>query len=126
MEQIILASYKSLAVTALMTFILGFNVLAKCYRERNYGSTFWFSVAICLGWFGEFLMRSWFTVWKERHISRESSSWMQDHGIVLLACCLMIASGLLFIKTLTEDSEYGIIWVICAFVSFTVFWMSYV
>jgi H+/Cl- antiporter ClcA len=126
MDQIILAAYKSLTVTALMAFTLGLTVLVKCYKENSFGSTFWFCIALTLGWFGEFLMRAWFTIWKERNISRESSAWMQDHGIVLLSCCLIIASGLLFIKTLTEDSQYGMVWILCTGVSFFAFWMSYV
>jgi len=126
MDQIILAAYKCLTITALMATILGLTVLAKCYKEKNFGSTFYFSLALTLGWLGEFLMRAWFTIWKERYISRETSSWMQDHGIVLLSCCLIIASGLLFIKTLTEETRYDIIWVLCSAVSFFVFWMAYV
>jgi len=126
MDQIILAAYKSLTITSLMACILGVTVLAKCYKENNFGTTFWFSMAITIGWFGEFLMRSWWTVWKERYLSRETSSWMYDHGIVLLASCLLILSGLLFIKTLTEDSKYDNVWIICTLVSFVTFWMSYV
>lgn len=126
MDQLILAAYKCLTITSLMACILGLTVLAKCYKEQNYGTTFWLSVAVSLGWFGEFLMRAWWTIWKERYISRETSSWMYDHGVVLLACCLMIGSALLFIKTLTENSDYGTMWIVCTLISFFVFWMAYV
>lgn len=125
MGKTILAVSSGLTVTALMVFILGLTVLHKCYRERNYGYTFWIAISITLFWGAEFVLRFWSTLWREGYLSKEPVAWMLNHGTILWAQLAMILSGILFIKTLTEDSPQGRLWQIGASVILCVIGLSY-
>lgn len=128
MQKEILAAYSGLTVTALMVFILGFSILYKCHKDDNYGSTFWMSVAVTMTWGSEFILRIWWTIWKNAYLSRQPVSWMMDHYIVFWSVIMMIISGLLFIKTLTDQdgSPNPQLWKSCAWVVLCVILMSWV
>lgn len=126
MDKVILAAYSGLTITSLMVSILGFSILYRCYKDRDFGSTFFITLAITMNWGAQFISRSWWTVWKDRYISSETTMWMLDHSIVLWCVIFMILSGLLFIKTLTEDSPYGILWKSCASIIFFVMFLVWV
>lgn len=125
MEKAILAAYSGLTVTALMITILGLTVLYTCYKENNYNSSFWLTLAITLTWGSEFVLKGWWTIWKNDYISRKPVSWMLDHSTVLIAATVMTFGGLLFIKTLTEDSPQGRIWQVAVGVVICVIMMTY-
>lgn len=120
MGKIILAGYSGWAICGLMVFVLSFSVLYKCHKDKNYGSTFWLSLALTGTWIQQFSNMTWWTVWKSRHLSNQTTLWMLDHSFVLWNICLIIFSGLLFIKVLTQDSKYGDIWKLCSIVVFGV------
>lgn len=125
MEKLILAGYSSLTITCLMVSILGLSVLYKCHKDKDYGDVFLVSLAISMGAMGQFFMRGWWTLWKDRYISREPSAWMMDHPIVFFCTVLMVASGILFIKALTQESPYGRLWKLCLTVILCVGLMAY-
>lgn len=125
METAILASSKSLTVTCIMVFTLASSVLYKCYKEGNFTTTFWMALGL-MGFFGaESLLRGWWTAWRTRYMARDASAWMIDHWVVLALSLIMIASGLLLIWSLTDESPYGRLWKLCLFVVLCVFGMSY-
>lgn len=126
-DKAILAAYSGLTVTALMVTILGLTVLNKCHKDRNYGPTFLMSLAITMTWAAEFVLRGWWTIWKNGYISRDPVSWMMNHEVVFVSICVMMASGLLFIKALTDEypSPQGRMWKICFWVSMCVAMMAF-
>jgi hypothetical protein len=127
MDKAILAASSGLTVTALIVFILGLTVLYKCHEDRNYGSTFWLSGAITALWGAEFILRGWSTIWRDGYMSKKPVAWMLHHEVVLFGQLVLIASGLMFLKILTEEhpSPQGRLWKICAAVVACVIVMGY-
>lgn len=131
MDKAILAAYSGLTATCVLIFILGLTILYRSYIDGSWQnpdkkSTFYLALSI-VGWFGaESILRGWWTVWKSSYMSRDAVSWMYDHTVVLCAVCVMIGSGILFIKSLTDDSPHGRLWILCAGVIFSVIFLGYV
>lgn len=125
MGKLILASYSGLTISSLMVAILGLSVLYKCHKDKDYGNVFYISLAITMGSMGQFILRGWWTIWKDGYMSREPVAWMMNHPIVLFCTLLMIVSGVLLIKALTEDSPYGRLWKLCLTVILCVGLMAY-
>lgn len=125
MDKWILAAYSGLTVSALMVCILGLTVLAKCIKDKDFGTTFIMSVGFTL-WAGfQFIDRGWWTVWKNGYISRKSVSWMLNHEMALINPLMMITGMLCVILSLTQDSPNKRIFNICVGVVLCVIFMAY-
>lgn len=125
MDKWILAAYSGLTVSALMVSILGMTVLAKCVKDREFGTTFVMAFGFTL-WSGfQFIDRGWWTVWKNSYISRKPSAWMLNHEMALINPLMMIAGMLCVILSLTQDSPNKRIFNICLSVILCVIFMTY-
>jgi hypothetical protein len=130
MEKEILGAYSALFAVCVCLFTLGLTILYRSYKDGDYltpekKTTFWLALGIA-GFFGsESILRGWWTVWKSGYLSRRAVSWMYDHELVFYTTCVMIISGILLIKSLTEDSPYGRIWQLCAGVVLCIGIMGY-
>jgi len=125
MEKTILAAYSSLTVVSALLSILAFTVLVRCHKPGDYGSTLKMALGLFFMSFFQFIDRAWWTVWKDRYISRDSSAWMLDHAIPMLAPLAMTGGALLVIMALTEDSPHKRVFNLCFGGVLCVFFLSW-